>query len=129
MNNSERRAALWEAFSQILHYRLTVMFSILFIVSLLFGAMEAAKFVIETHASSIDASTLFWHGLASVWKFFWYAGIVLIAATLFVAVVIFSTMASVLAKAQSAVQNEGYLGFDEPNTPSTPSGELRKEMK
>ncbi len=129
MNNSERRAAMWEAFSQILHYRLTVMFSILAIVSLLFGAMEATKFVLETHASSIDFYALIWYGFTSAWKLFWHAGLVLIVVVLVVAAIVFSTMATILSKAQSAVQNEGYLGFDEPHTPSTPSGELRKDKQ
>ena len=94
---------MWEAFSQILHYRLTVMFSILAIVSLLFGAMEATKFVLETHASSIDLYALIWYGFSSAWKLFWHAGLVLIVVVLVVAAIVFSTMATILSKAQSAV--------------------------
>ncbi len=127
MNNSERRAVFWEAFSQIVRNRVTSMFSILAIVSLLFGAMEAAKLGLEdSHAGSINVDLLFWCGFTSAWNLFWHAGLVLIAAILVVSAILFSTMATILARAQLSVQNEGYLGFDEPNTPSTPSNELRR---
>jgi len=122
MKNSYRFASIWQALSQILHYRMPVMFLILTFISLFFGAMEAAKLgLTQTNAGPIDAHTLFWFGFASAWNLFWHAGLIIVAAILFVAAVLFSTMVSVLANAQATVQNEGYLGFDEPDTSSTSS--------
>lgn len=128
MKNSDRRASIWQALSQILHCRMPVMFFTLIFISLFFGSAEAAKLGLTqtTNAGQIDVHALFWFGFVSAWNLFWHAGLIIVAVILFVAAILFSTMASVMANAQATVQNEGYLGFDEPNTPSTPSGELRR---
>lgn len=74
-------------------------------------------------SASLDFFSLDWAGVASLWNLFWHAILIILAVLIIVMAIIFSVMASVLVGAQSSVRNEGYLGFDEPNSPPTPGDE------
>jgi len=127
MTKREIAAARWQTLTQLLNYPLMVVFSAIFTISIFVGFVQAVKLATnQSQSGSIDFFTLSSTGLAAFWYMFWHVGLIMIVVCVLVAVIILSVMSSVMSNAELSIQNEGYLGFDEPNSPSTPSGDFEE---
>lgn len=55
--------------------------------------------------------------MSELWYLFWHLSLIVVALIILMAVLTVFVMVKIMAGAQSAVVNEGYLGFDEPESP------------